>query len=85
MWIKTQDQTTLVNCDDFTIIKRKKKSGYLVLAGRAESNTGYNAGLYSSVEKALKVINMIEEYIFKRDRGTPRKAFQFPLDEEVNV
>lgn len=83
MWIKTQDGTTLVNCDDFTITKRKKKPGYLVSAGRAESNTAYKAGLYSSKEKALKVIQMIEEYIFKREKGTTREPFQFPKNEDV--
>ncbi|HRF70459.1 MAG TPA: hypothetical protein PKV66_03425 [Candidatus Pelethenecus sp.] len=83
MWIKTQDGTTLVNCDDFTITKRKKKPGYIVSAGRAESNTGYIAGLYSSKEKALKVLQMIEEHIFNKERVNSRKPFQFPINEDV--
>lgn len=83
MWIKTQDGTTLVQCNDFTIYKKKKKPEYFILAGRAESGKGYNAGWYSSEEKALKVLQMIEDYIFKREKDAPRKPFQFPKNEDV--
>ena len=87
-WIKTQDKTTLVFCDDFNVVprrKRKKVLGYLVLCGKTESTGSYKAALYSSLEKALKVIEQLELYIFSRERENARMPFQFPLDEEVKV
>ncbi len=86
MWIKTQDKTALVSCDDFNIVPRRKGRkvlGYLVLCGKNESNDRYEAALYSSLEKALKVLSMIEDYLFRRERNVPKGPFQFPTDEEI--
>ena len=87
MWVKTQDKKILANCDDFNIItiKIKKKVGYVVQCGKTQSNGCYSAALYSSMKKALKVLELIEAYIFSQERGNVRRPFQFPQDEEVQV
>ena len=87
MWIRTQDKEMIINCSDVEI-------------GLEEQNTiwcgGYSLGTYSTKEKALKVldmiedqINMTEEFAAQGERnawGSTRLTkfvYQMPLDSDV--
>ena len=87
MWIRTQDKEMIINCSDVEI-------------GLEEQNTiwcgGYVLGTYSTKEKALKVLDMIEDRINQneefaaqgeRDHGYTMRlikfVYQMPLDSEV--
>lgn len=87
MWIRTQDKETIMNCNAVGI-------------GLEEQTTiwsgGYVLGTYSTKEKALKVldmiedqINMAEEFTAQGERnawGTIRLTkfvYQMPLDSDV--
>lgn len=54
MWIRSQDKKQLVNANDLYIATRGK--GYCISTGK-----GNDLGMYSSEEKAIKVLDMIEE------------------------
>ena len=85
MWIRSQKRNTLCVVDNFTL--RKIPQGYEV-----HSPTGV-LGYYSSKEKALKVLDNIEEFIkcsdyFTAGNGYPvvrTKIFQMPQDDEVTI
>lgn len=87
MWIRTQDKEMIINCSDVEI-------------GLEEQTTiwcgGYVLGTYSTKEKALKVLDMIEDQINmteefaaqgERDHdGCIRLikfVYQMPLDSDV--
>lgn len=88
MWIRTQDKEMIINCSDVEI-------------GLEEQTTiwcgGYVLGTYSTKEKALKVldmiedqINMTEEFAAQGERnawGSTRLTkfvYQMPLDSDVD-
>ena len=85
MWIRSQDKETLI------------KSEYITLYGNiikvvCSDMTCITIGEYSSQEKALKVIDMIQECIEHNNShhnariGVPYleyNVFQMPLDSEV--
>ena len=87
MWIRTQDKETIMNCNAVGI-------------GLEEQTTiwsgGYVLGTYSTKEKALKVLDMIEDQINMNEEfaaqgernawGSIRLTkfvYQMPLDSEV--
>ena len=86
MWIRTQDKEMIINCSDVEI-------------GLEEQSTiwcgGYSLGTYSTKEKAMKVLDMIEDRINQteefaaqgeRDHGYIRLikfVYQMPLDSDV--
>ena len=87
MWIRTQDKEMIINCSDVEI-------------GLEDQNTiwcgGYVLGTYSTKEKAMKVLDMIEDQINmaeefaaqgERDHGYTMRlikfVYQMPLDSEV--
>lgn len=87
MWIRTQDKEMIMNCNAVGI-------------GLEEQTTiwsgGYVLGTYSTKEKALKVLDMIEDRINQneefaaqgeRDHGYNIRlikfVYQMPLDSEV--
>ncbi|WP_407385178.1 hypothetical protein [Holdemanella porci] len=77
MWIRSQDKRLLINVSN-------------VYVGGMEDNVeiyqigeqfNYQLGRYSSLEKALKVLDEIQkitEYLW-------HKAFQMPADDEVGL
>ena len=88
MWIRSQDKTTLI------------KSEYITLYGNVikvvcSDMTCITIGEYSSQEKALKVLDMIQNCIEHNSShqnsgwdSTPHlvyDVFQMPLDSEVSV
>lgn len=86
MWIRSQDKTGLMKPEYITVIKNEI---------RASTNSDgflFTIGKYSSQEKALKVLDMIQECIEHNNShhnariGTPYleySVFQMPLDSEV--
>lgn len=78
MWIRSQNKKYLINCKNLGI---KKMLNKYVVALISECADFYTLGSYSSEEKALKVLDEIQnrtEYIYP-------KAFQMPQDDEVEV
>lgn len=86
MWIRSQDKTELIKSDYIIVIKNEIRAstnsdGFLITIGE-----------YSSQEKALKVLDMIQECIEHNNShqsariGIPYleyNVFQMPLDSEV--
>lgn len=87
MWIRTQDKETIMNCNAVGI-------------GLEEQTTiwsgGYVLGTYSTKEKALKVLDMIEDRINENEEFAAQGeryhgytirltkfVYQMPLDSEV--
>lgn len=87
MWIRTQDKEMIMNCSVIEISLDKQT---IIWCG------GYVLGTYSTKEKAMKVldmiedqINMTEEFAAQGERnawGTTRLTkfvYQMPLDSDV--
>ena len=86
MWIRSQDKIRLINSDYIIVFKNEIRAstnsdGFLITIGE-----------YSSQEKALKVLDMIQECIDQNNShhnariGVPYleyNVFQMPLDSEV--
>lgn len=77
MWIRSQDKRLLINVSN-------------VYVGGMEDNVeiyqigeqfNYQLGRYSSLEKALKVLDDIQEF----NECTYSEMFQMPQDEDVEV
>ena len=86
MWIRSQDKIRLIKSDYIVVFKNEIRAstnsdGFLITIGE-----------YSSQEKALKVLDMIQECIDQNNShhnariGVPYleyNVFQMPLDSEV--
>lgn len=85
MWVRSQFRKTLLNASEFHIVERYGEFG--VYAGAVV------LGNYSTEEKAMKVMDMIETAILENeiansviDIGYWKKSlFQMPKDDEVEV
>lgn len=73
MWVRSQDRKILTNIDDLAIDGANQIWGDCCLLGK-----------YSSEEKALKVLDEIQELIYfnAKDNGF---TYQMPQDEDVEV
>lgn len=90
MWIRSQDNKALENCENiFKDIDYKKN---ICISCMTKNNTYSILGYYSSEEKALKVLDMIQERIIEIDKtkffGSKEEVyisnvFQMPYDYEV--
>lgn len=76
MWIRSQNKKYLINCKNLGI--RKMPNNYVV-ALISECADFYQLGSYSTEEKALKVLDEIQN----RTKYLCPKAFQMPQDDEV--
>lgn len=108
MWIRSQDKTQLVKCEHINIEEKKKLKAYKNDKGDffpqfKEEGTGKwlvlnfecILGEYSSKKQAMKVLDMIKNYIEENEEikhvccdyvcGNYReyKVFQVPQDDEV--
>lgn len=99
MLIRSQDKKLLSQLSNIEIVERHKRTKYgeKVATGYAvyligESNTELFIGVYSTEEKAIKVLDMIcEEYQHnercrarcEEDGTIPLYVFQMPQDSEV--
>ena len=85
MWIRSQDRTKLVDASELNICSSYKVVGIYA---------GINAlGMYSTEEKAMKVMDMIEDTILKCEAMRTGYAeydfgefvFDMPADKDVEV
>lgn len=77
IWIRTQDKEMIMSCNAVGIGLEDDKSIY---------SNGYVLGTYSTKEKALKVLDAIQEFIKNMYVGMGDymgKPFQMPDDEEM--
>ncbi len=80
IWIRSQNKELLNNCNnlqivqdiDFHIVESKNVYDHYLLLGS-----------YFSKEKAIKVLDMIQQFI--KSRVNDDMVFQMPNDEEVKV
>lgn len=91
MWIRSQSKKQLVNANELYIGKREKN--YFISTGK-----GNDLGTYSSEEKAMKVLDMIQNFEIRHqanlllaiyseanDNAEENMVFQMPQDSEVEV
>lgn len=79
MWIRSQDRRALLNVNQVLISPSVYGSIYYINDSlREESNV---LGFYLTEEKALKVLNDIQEF----NECTYSETFQMPQDDEVEV
>ena len=86
MWIRSQYKTCLIKTDYIKVVKNE------IRAKASSDEFLVTIGEYSSQEKALKVLDMIQERIERNNShnsarvGIPYleyNVFQMPLDSEV--
>lgn len=91
MLIRSQDKTILVNVDNaFNIVIRDINGATAIYTG--SSSSCCNIAEYSTKEKAMKVLDMIQEAYVEyeaeriyREGVYKINAFQMPEDSEVEV
>ena len=87
MWIRSQDKKTLVDASCFEIdeycegCEPEGNVIYRLLGGFNINQHCWLLGAYSTEEKALKVLDKIEEWIRYECCG----VFQMPADDAVEV
>ena len=83
VWIRSQDGGRLINCKNLyigVILTYDRDFGQ---RGIYENGIKNALGEYSSGEKALKVLDMIQQHI--KTRVNEDMVFQMPSNEEVKV
>ena len=81
MWIRSQCGKFITDCNYFEVEKFHEKYCVNTLSNRSSISVAF--GIYSTEEKALKVLDEIQkrtEYLYMYP-----KAFQMPADFEVQV
>lgn len=94
MWIRSQDKTRLINCEELTLMLNTE------MCWDIKDNYAKVLGSYSTREKALKVLDMIQEQIDQQEefkaqgeerpnntsyRRLMKFVFQMPQDESLEV
>lgn len=79
MWIRSQNRKSLTDCDSFAVERFFEQYEVVTLSSR--SGISVALGIYSSEEKALIVLDMIE----KVSMYPGNTLFQMPDDDEVEV
>lgn len=95
MFIRTQDRNGLIDINNITFRLTEPEYGYEIICYNTAciADEGYELlGHYSTKEKALKVLDMIqnayEEYEHEKAFKTGLrlfKTFQMPKDDEVEI
>lgn len=82
MWIRNQDRTALLDCDNFEVESYSEAHEVVTLNNR--TNITVDLGIYSSKEKALKVLDEIQNWIHyeANENGI---TYQMPQDVDVRV
>lgn len=78
MWIRSQRRNALVNINFMRVIN---DGNYCLICGATTDGCDCELGVYSTEEKALKVLDRIEELIENQCGLT----FYMPADEDVVV
>lgn len=79
MWIRSQDRKALLNVNQVLISPSVDGSIHYINDSLGEESNVL--GVYSTEEKALKVLNDIQEF----NECTYSEMFQMPQDDEVEV
>lgn len=79
MLIRSQCGNILMDCDFFAIEEHGVKYEVITLSGKSGISIGL--GMYSTKEKALKVLDDIQDFY----ECTYCETFQMPQDDEVEV
>ena len=83
IWIRSQNKNNLSNCNSIYYSNSwLLKEGHFLLSYINGGTLEY-LGKYSSKEKALKVLDMLENYIEDAENGILDRPFQMPQDEEI--
>lgn len=77
MWIRSQKGKFLTDCNYFEVEKFHEQYSVIALSNR--SDISIELGIYSTEQKALKVLDEIQ----KRTEYMCSKAFQMPQDEDI--
>lgn len=84
MWIRSQNKYTLINCKNIFIYHNTKTNKFIIA-----TNDGGDIvlGIYSTEEKAKKVLDKIIERIKDIHCNNYRRdiVFQIPQDDEVDL
>lgn len=99
MWIRSQDRDCLINVNDVCFYKltyKERKTYQFRCYGFGDDY--YILGNYSSKEKAMKVLDMIQDFEIRHqanlllaiyseanDNAEENMVFQMPQDSEVEV
>jgi hypothetical protein len=90
MWVRNQDKTLLIKCNNFSVEcytnSKTNMNSFDIETIETPNGKFTTLGSYSSKEKALKVLDMIQEHIKNMYIGTGGymgKPFQMPQDSEV--
>lgn len=78
MWIRSQRRNTLVNINFMRVIN---DGNYCLICGATTDGCDCELGVYSTEEKALKVLDEIEKQI----EYPYVEVFQMPQDEDVKL
>ena len=78
MWIRNQRRDALVNINFMRVIN---DNNFCLICGATTDGCDCNLGIYSTEEKALLVLDMIE----KVATYPSNTLFQMPADDEVEI
>jgi hypothetical protein len=81
MWIRSQTKNDLVNINFMRVIN---DGNFCLICCVTTDGCDYELGIYSSEEKALKVLDQIQ-YNMEPFEHEPTMVFQMPQDEDVEV
>lgn len=90
LWIRTQDKKCLVELKEAWIIERQDRNFAINL--KANTLNLYDGGVYYTKEKAIKVLDMMQQKIIEIDKTRfygremmmyTDNVFQMPQDDEV--
>lgn len=83
MWIRSQDKMQLVDCNTFRIVGISKGICNVEPHSYEIIGDSCTLGTYSTKEKALDVMVLLEQHIFGLDCENEYGAFDMPQDNEV--
>lgn len=78
MWIRSQRKNSLVNINFLRVIN---DGNYCLICGATTDGCDYELGVYSTEEKALRVLDGIQNQIEYKNV----EVHQMPQDEDVEV
>ena len=85
MWVRSQNKNLLLKCSEFTFSHHKilNKDYYHIETEHFPNGTCTTLGCYSTKEKALKVLDMIQKHISRNKEMYRRKEFD-EFDNSTN-
>ena len=77
MWVRSQRKNALVNINFLRVIN---DGNYCLICGATTDGCDYELGVYSTEEKALKVMDELQEEAWVEKKSY---VYQMPSDDEV--